>query len=194
MGLFDTYKINQAIAILLTSQDAARTETIQAVTTLKRSGNLAIPKLIEALGKVQNPYTVVALLATLVQNAMLPRRTSSRQRFLCHLHAQQVPPGDRPGAGDSHPGRFLHASFDDRRSQSSGRGTSAGRAAAKGRAENLEAEKAEKAEGRGRGAACRGITIPRTAASTSAAATRADPLIACTAPDKVRIVRRSHHA
>ncbi len=72
MGLFDTYRINKAIAILLTSQDAARPETIQAVTMLKRFGNSAIPKLIEALGKGQNPYTVVALLATLVQNAMLP--------------------------------------------------------------------------------------------------------------------------
>jgi serine/threonine-protein kinase len=72
MGLFDTYRINKAIAILLTSQDAARTETMQAVTTLKRFGNSAIPKLIEALGKGQNASILVRLLETLVQNATLP--------------------------------------------------------------------------------------------------------------------------
>jgi len=86
MGLFDTYRINKAIAILLTSHDAARTETIQAVTMLKRFGNSAIPKLIEALGKGQNPYTVVALLATLVLVAagalagLLPALAAARVR------------------------------------------------------------------------------------------------------------------
>src|SRR5712691_9605946 len=121
---------------------------------------------------------------------MLPRRTGSRQRFLGHVHAEQVPDGYRPGAGDPHPRRFLHASLDHGRSQSSGRGTSAGRAAAEGGAENAEAENAKKTEERGRGTSK--IAIPRAGAST--AATRAHPLIACTAPDKVRIVRGSHHA
>ena len=72
MGLLDTYRINKAIAVLLTSQDAASAETMQAVATLKRLGQSAIPKLIEALGKVRTPHTVVASLTTLVQNATLP--------------------------------------------------------------------------------------------------------------------------
>jgi len=72
MGLLDTYRINKAIAVLLTSQDAASAETMQAVATLKRLGQSALPKLIEALGKVHTPHAVVASLTTLVQNATLP--------------------------------------------------------------------------------------------------------------------------
>jgi eukaryotic-like serine/threonine-protein kinase len=72
MGLLDTYRINKAIAVLITSQDAASAETMQAVATLKRLGQSAIPKLIEALGTVRTPHTVVASLTTLVQNATLP--------------------------------------------------------------------------------------------------------------------------
>jgi hypothetical protein len=72
MGLLDTYRINKAIAVLLTSQDAASAETMQAVATLKRLGESAIPKLIEALGKVRTLHTVVASLTTLVQNTTLP--------------------------------------------------------------------------------------------------------------------------
>ena len=72
MGLLDTYRINKALAVLLTSQDAASAETMQAVATLKRLGQSAIPKLIEALGKVRTPHTVVAPLMTLVKNATLP--------------------------------------------------------------------------------------------------------------------------
>ena len=72
MGLLDTYKINKAVAVLLTSQDAASAETMQAVATLKRLGASAIPKLIEALGKARTPHTIVASLTALVQNATLP--------------------------------------------------------------------------------------------------------------------------
>ena len=72
MGLLDTYRINKALAVLLTSQDAASAETMQAVATLKRLGQSAMPKLIEALGKVRTPHTVVALLTTLVHNTSLP--------------------------------------------------------------------------------------------------------------------------
>jgi eukaryotic-like serine/threonine-protein kinase len=72
MGLLDTYRINKALAVLLMSQDAASAETIQAVTTLKRLGQSAIPKLIEALGKARTPHTIVALLTTLVHNTTLP--------------------------------------------------------------------------------------------------------------------------
>ena len=72
MGLLDTYRINKAIAVLLTCQDAASAETMQAVATLKRLGQSAIPKLIEALGKVRTPHAVVASLTPLVQNATLP--------------------------------------------------------------------------------------------------------------------------
>src|SRR5205085_9292856 len=66
------YRINKAIAVLLSSQDAASDETTQAVETLKRLGPSAIPKLIEAIGKAHNPRTLVALLVPLVQNATLP--------------------------------------------------------------------------------------------------------------------------
>jgi serine/threonine-protein kinase len=72
MGLLDTYRINRAIAVLLTSQDAASAETMQAMATLKRLGPSAIPKLIEALGRARTPHTIVASLTTLVQNATLP--------------------------------------------------------------------------------------------------------------------------
>ncbi len=72
MGLLDTYRINKAIAVLLTSHDATSAETMQAVATLKRLGQSAIPKLIEALGKGRTPPTIVAPLTTLVQNATLP--------------------------------------------------------------------------------------------------------------------------
>ena len=72
MGLLDTYKINKAVAVLLTSQDATSAETMQAVATLKRLGASAIPKLIEALGKARTPHTIVASLTALVQNATLP--------------------------------------------------------------------------------------------------------------------------
>jgi len=72
MNLLDTYRINRAVTVLLTSQDTASAETQQAVATLKRLGPSAIPKLIEALGKVHNPRTIVAFLTPLVQNATLP--------------------------------------------------------------------------------------------------------------------------
>jgi serine/threonine-protein kinase len=64
--------MNKAIAILLTSQDAANAETMQAVATLKRLGQSAIPKLIEALGKTHRPHTIAALLTALVNNTALP--------------------------------------------------------------------------------------------------------------------------
>jgi hypothetical protein len=50
MGLLDTYRINKALAVLLTSQDAASAETMQAVATLSASA-VRYSKLIEALGK-----------------------------------------------------------------------------------------------------------------------------------------------
>jgi len=58
--------------VLLTSQDAVSAETQQAVETLERLGPSVIPKLIEALSKVRNPQTIVALLVSLLQNATLP--------------------------------------------------------------------------------------------------------------------------
>jgi hypothetical protein len=54
----------------------------------------------------------------------------------------------------------------------------------------LKPSKPKTRDGHGRGAASWGIAIPAAPASTAAAR----PLIACTAPDKVRIVRASHHA
>ena len=87
------------------------------------------------------------------------------------------------------PGDFSTPCVDDDRSQSGGRGTSAGRPAAEGGPENADAEKAETAQGRGRGA--RGIALPQAGATGPASA---HPLIACTAPDRLRIVRGSHHA
>ena len=57
-------------------------------------------------------------------------------RFLGHLHAEQVPAGDDPGAGDPQSRRFIHPRHDDVRSQSGGGGTAAGRPAAQGRPES----------------------------------------------------------
>src|SRR5262245_50740203 len=72
MGLLDTYRINKAIDVLLTSHDATNPETTQAIETLKRLRQSAIPKLIDALGQVHTSHILVASLTTLVHNATLP--------------------------------------------------------------------------------------------------------------------------
>ncbi len=68
MDFLDNYRINKAIAMLLAAPDGTSPEAIQAVSTLKRMGQAAIPKLIEALGKAHHPR-VVAYLFDLLQDA-----------------------------------------------------------------------------------------------------------------------------
>jgi len=105
-----------------------------------------------------------------LQDALLGRRIGSRQRFLGHLHAEQVPAGDDPGAG--HP-RPLRPRLDDARSQSGCCGTSARGSAAEGCPKaRAEAEAKTTRDRRGP----RGIGIPGPCGDTG------QPLIACTAP------------
>ncbi len=88
-------------------------------------------------------------------------------------------PATRPRAGGPYPRRFCFAGLDQHRSQPGGRGTSAGGPTAQGRGKDAEAEKAETGQGRGR---ARRIAIPGPGASAPAG--HAQPLIACTAPDR----------
>jgi serine/threonine-protein kinase len=71
MSFLDTYRLNKALTVLQTSQDMSSAETMQAVTTLKRLGSAAIPKLMETLAKVQNAPSIVALLASFVDSTSL---------------------------------------------------------------------------------------------------------------------------
>jgi hypothetical protein len=121
-----------------------------------------------------------------LQDALLGCGGRPRQRFLGHLHPEQVSAGNRPGAGHSNPRRFLCSRVDDGRSQSGCRGTSAGWPSPEARPKNAEAaDEAKTAQvccvrpGR--------IVLPEPCAGTQ-------PLIACTAPNRVRIVRRSQRA
>src|SRR6266446_9055643 len=114
-----------------------------------------------------------------LQDALLGCRARGRCRFLRHLHAEQVPAGYGPGAGHSHPRRFLQPRLDHGRSQPRDRRTSAGGPATQGGTEDIEAEKAKTTQADGRGT--RGIALPRSGAGLRAG--HAWPLIACTAPD-----------
>ena len=72
MGFLDSYRINKAIATLLDTPDGTSPEAVQAVSTLKRFGKTAIPRLIEALDKAHHPRVLRAILEPYVQNATLP--------------------------------------------------------------------------------------------------------------------------
>ncbi len=101
------------------------------------------------------------LAGTELQDALLRGRAQSRNRVLGHLHTEQVPAGNDPGAGNPQSRRLDDPCFGDDRSQSGGRGTAAGRAATQGRPEeDAEAENAQAAERhyRPRGG---GIALPR---------------------------------
>ena len=111
-----------------------------------------------------------------LQDTLLGYFVCSRGRVLGYLCAEQVPAGDRSGAG--HTRRFPQPQCTDDHAQSGGCGTSAGASPAEAGQEN----KAEKAEGYDGGGSCR-IALPSDR-----------PLIPRTAPDQVRIVRGSHRA
>jgi hypothetical protein len=72
MGFLDSYKINKAIARLLAAPSVTSPEAVQAVSTLERFGKVAIPKLIEGLGKARHPRVLLTVLESYVQNTTLP--------------------------------------------------------------------------------------------------------------------------
>ena len=71
MGLLDTYRINKAVAGLLTSQDATSAETMRPWQHSSASESPLFRSL-SSLGKVRTPHTIVASLTTFVHNATLP--------------------------------------------------------------------------------------------------------------------------
>src|SRR5688572_27458794 len=72
MRFLDNYRINKAIATLLAAPNGTSPEAVQAVSTLKRFGKMAIPKLIEGLGKAHYPRVLLTVLESYVQDATLP--------------------------------------------------------------------------------------------------------------------------
>lgn len=72
MGFLDSYRLNKAITRLLAAPSVTSPEAVQAVSTLKRFGKVALPKLIEGLGKAQHPRVLLTVLESYVQNATLP--------------------------------------------------------------------------------------------------------------------------
>ena len=71
MGFLDSYRINKAIARLLAAPSETSPEAVQAVSTLKRFGEVALPKLIAGLGKAYHPRVLLTVLESYVQNATL---------------------------------------------------------------------------------------------------------------------------
>ena len=78
MGFLDSYRMNRAITTLLAVPDGTSPEAVQAISTLNRVGQAAIPKLIEALDKAPHSRVLIAVLETWVQNATLVDRKSTR--------------------------------------------------------------------------------------------------------------------
>ena len=107
-------------------------------------------------------------------------------------------PATVASAGHPYPRRFLHACVDDDRSQSGGRGTSAGGPAAAGAPGKPMRPKKPKPPKSTTAAPAAGSPVPGPAIAPTGPGTTgpaaAHPLIACTAPDRLRIVRGSHHA
>jgi hypothetical protein len=110
-------------------------------------------------------------------------------RFLGHLHAEQVPAGYRPGASHPHPRRFLQPRLHHGRSQPGDCRTSADGPAAQGGAEDIEAEEAKTTQADGRSP--RSIAVPRSGAGLRAG--RARPVTACAAPDSGLYAGRIMH-
>jgi eukaryotic-like serine/threonine-protein kinase len=73
MGLFDNYRIKKAIDTLLSTQNLASPESAQAAQKLQQIGQLALPKLIEALSAGRNYETIVSVLATMIQHDTLSK-------------------------------------------------------------------------------------------------------------------------
>ena len=136
-----------------------------------------------------------------LQDALLGHRHASRQRLHGHLHAEQVPAGDRSRQVIRDPRRFRQRrhgrrSIPIRCSRELHPAGPPPKPSASDAAEEAEAAQ-------GAAAACRRIALPRAGAAPPPAADSAPraadraarpPLIACAAPDRLRIVRASHHA
>ncbi len=71
MSLLSGFQANRAIAALLTENAAATPEGKRAAVKLKRIGEPAIPKLIEALGNTRHPAVIEQLLLSFVRNTTL---------------------------------------------------------------------------------------------------------------------------
>lgn len=72
MSLLSGFQANRAIATILTEDASATAEGKRALFKLKKIGEPAIPKLIEALGSTQNTATLEQLLASFIRNSTLP--------------------------------------------------------------------------------------------------------------------------
>ncbi len=71
MSLLSGFQANRAIAALLTENAAATPEGKRAAVKLKKIGEPAIPKLIEALGNTEHPAVIEQLLLSFVRNTTL---------------------------------------------------------------------------------------------------------------------------
>jgi serine/threonine-protein kinase len=72
MGVLDGFKVNRAIRTLLSDREADDAERRQAVETLERFAEHAVPKLLDELATSQAPARIVEILAPLLSNATLP--------------------------------------------------------------------------------------------------------------------------
>ena len=72
MGMLNTFRINKAMHVLLSSPDVSGPQRAQACKRLRHIGKPAIPKLIQALAKVAPSDTLTDLLVTLLDNTSLP--------------------------------------------------------------------------------------------------------------------------
>jgi eukaryotic-like serine/threonine-protein kinase len=68
MGFMDTYKIKKALAVLLSSQNPASPQTVQAISRLKEIGRPALARFVEALGEAKNPEVIEELLTAFLDN------------------------------------------------------------------------------------------------------------------------------
>ena len=73
MGVLDNHRVNRAIRVLLSEQDAPAAEQQQALATLKQFAGPAVSKLIAALGEPRPSGKIADLLVPLLNNATLPQ-------------------------------------------------------------------------------------------------------------------------
>lgn len=72
MSILNSYKANKAIATLLSSQQTDVTEAKEAIAKIKKIGNAAVPKLIDALAEEHDNPVIESLLTGFLNNKTLP--------------------------------------------------------------------------------------------------------------------------
>ena len=72
MGVVANYRVKKSINLLLASPDVHNPQAAQALSYLKENGNIAIPRLIEALDNKHAPEVITELLTTFVRDDTLP--------------------------------------------------------------------------------------------------------------------------